>query len=257
MPIFSFEHFPLSKRCHFKTFCQIGLLILVGGMFFYLTVKEEVIKSYTTKNPEICIVFISFNRPSLLKYTSSLVFKHLKYTEPNLTYESILIDQASPKDSLFTDLFDIYVYSKEPKGFAWPFNLAYFGICKSEYIAVFEDDWSLKNVKIEIFRKSIDAIKNTSMALGVTIRDDPDAFCKDPKSLLCVANDEYGYGSYTNGPSVYSLERLRRLGLQNSNAELPEHEWSIKASLMGMGMLRMFPKGIVTHLGTRSTRGKI
>lgn len=183
------------------------------------------------------------------------MFRHLKITEPSLKYKTILINQVTQRDLEYESMFDIHVYSPVAKGFAWPFNLAYFELCDLEYISVFEDDWSLKATDIPIFRTSIDFLKNTSNALGVSIRDDDPIFCKNKSSILCIANEYYGYGSYTNGPSVYSIHRLRSLGKQRNDVELPEHDWSILAASKGLGMLRIF-KGLVRHdgIGIYSTR---
>lgn len=198
-------------------------------------------------HPEICIVFITCNRSLMLQNTVFRVFRHLRESEPDLGYKSILINQVTPRNNAFERLFDIHHYSPVARGFAWPFNLAYFELCDLKYISVFEDDWKLEKTKRSIFRTSIDYIKNTSLALGVSLRDDNIQFCRNQTSLLCVANG-YGYGSYTNGPSVYDIDRLRQLGPQPNNTELPEKDWSVKAASNGFGMLRIF-KGLVKHMG--------
>jgi hypothetical protein len=183
----------------------------------------------------------------MLQNTVFRVFRHLRESEPDLGYKSILINQVTPRNDAFERLFDLHHYSPVARGFAWPFNLAYFELCDLKYISVFEDDWKLEKTKRSIFRTSIDYIKNTSLALGVSLRDDSSDFCRNQTNILCVANG-YGYGSYTNGPSVYDIDRLRQLGPQPNNTELPEKDWSVKAASKGFGMLRIF-KGLVKHMG--------
>lgn len=56
------------------------------------------------------------------------------------------------------------------------------------------------------------------------------------------------------------IDRLYQLGPQANNTELPEKDWSVKASLKGFGMLRIF-KGLVKHTGggiysTRHIKGR-
>lgn len=221
---------------------------MVKKILFLLILFALIYFTHRPSPPEICIVFITCNRSIMLQNTVFRVFRHLRESEPDLGYKSILINQVTPRNDVFERLFDIHHYSPVARGFAWPFNLAYFELCDLKYISVFEDDWKLEKTKKTIFRTSIDYLKNTSMALGVSIRDDNLQFCRNQSSILCVANDVYGYGSYTNGPSVYDIDRLRQLGPQVNNDEHSEKDWSIKASLKGFGMLRIF-KGLVKHMG--------
>lgn len=231
---------------------KIIILIFLGFIIYFYFPKH--------RPPEICIVFITCNRSLMLQNTVFRVFRHLRESEPDLGYKSILINQVTPRNDAFERLFDIHHYSPVARGFAWPFNLAYFELCDLKYISVFEDDWKLERTKRSIFRTSIDYIKNTSLALGVSLRDDSNEFCRNKSSLLCVADNHYGYGSYTNGPSVYDILRLRQLGPQPNNTELPEKYWSMKAASKGFGMLRIF-KGLVKHMGdgiysTRSSKSR-
>lgn len=102
-------------------------------------------------NPELCVLFISCNRPALLEKTLRSVYWHMQAVEPSLEWEAVLVDQATPGHTRrrFAEEyeFDMRVYSAEPRGNGWPYNVGIAGLCRAPYVALFEDDFPLCNLK--------------------------------------------------------------------------------------------------------------
>ncbi len=213
--------------------------------------------------PQLCIVFVSCNRTGLLEKTVDSVAAHLARYEPGLAVELLLVDQgsrAAARSRLAKrHTFGACVYAAEARGYGWPFNEGFFGLCRAPFVAVIEDDFPLVDAgqlrRPEVFGEAIELLGKVERAVGVVLKSDhwlmEHKLCEErfaavnvsygSRLMLCVA--KVVFGSYTNSAAVYDRKRLARMGRQHegphgvADHETPEGRYSLASKALGMGLL--------------------
>ena len=130
----------------------VFVLVFVAFVVFVLwsrplpRIKLEEDILFPESNADLCLFFVSCNRSSLLRRTVDSVRSHIRRFERNLKVETVLVDQGSTaksRSSYAAFDFDSVVYTGEARGYGWPFNVGYFGVCRAPYVAVIEDDFPI------------------------------------------------------------------------------------------------------------------
>jgi hypothetical protein len=217
------------------------------------------------------------------------VERHLRTYEPHLRVDLVLVDQGSTAAARAAlarqHRFAVRVAAGEARGYGWPFNVGFFGVCRAPFVAVIEDDFPLVDAAAltspAIFAGAMGLLRQVPKALGVVLKSDDWIFdhglCQEERRsvngwsnvTLCVAKNVFG--SYTNSAAVYDRRRLAEIGRQHegphgtSDPETPEGRFSLASKAKGMGLLfverykekQSKPwRGVAVHTGGALSTGR-
>lgn len=186
-------------------------------------------------DPLLCIAFVSCGRLAYLRKTVASAFEHIEAFEPTLKYETLWVDQ-NPSDYsaeiAASFPFTARVVASQAMGFAWPRNVI-LEMCNAPFLLVLEEDFPLiagiektiSSGRADFLAEAIDLISRNSAVSGVLLRGETDYTGPGVRYKECV-DAETGmrwclrettepvppFSSYTNGPAVYSVERLKSVG---------------------------------------------
>lgn len=237
------------------------------------------------RDPEVCFLFVSCNRPEYLLKTLESVYSHMEDIENDVAWESVLVDQSTPvhyRDEIVGRFqFDQRLFCAEPQGWGYAINIGVYGLCSAPFVAIWEDDWLLQQDIVKdleqprIFKEAM-LLLNASEAFGVLFRDTIIKDCQNYENIEEVSQvmrTEVGqsrvflckarvfYGSFTNGAAVWKREKLFHLiKMEDFSRELRENKEDAKVAAMNdlnAGHLIVKRRGswdgIASHIGVQTT----
>eukprot|EP00727_Mastigamoeba_balamuthi_P008208 m51a1_g4008 hypothetical protein (309) ;mRNA; r:551382-552401 len=208
-------------------------------------------------DPQLCIAVISCDRPDLLRPTLYRVIDHMEKYE-TMPYELVWVDQASDP-STRQKFAQQYQFNKRlvvdrARGFGWPFNMAYFGLCRAPYVLILEEDWeAIKGVEEglrepKFVQEAMEILANyhNKSLYGVMLRSAPEdrVYTSGPfKVTTSLGVSEvverrsnvpktHNY-TYTNGATVYDRAKLQDIGYFNEKVKDAEWDYGVRAYNMG------------------------
>jgi hypothetical protein len=198
----------------------------------------------------ICITFVSCQRPDLLNQTLLAIMDHVTRYEPCLDYELHWVDQATKERVYFASRFrfEKRVLFSRRQGYAYAFRAVFF-LCTLPYILIIEEDWIIKHYPFPLISHSIEMIKSAPFNVyGVIIHWQTvvgrfggpcvkDEFASPYGPGLVWRFITCGY-LYTNGPTVYRMENLRRMLEKDKYYS----EWGFAQVAKGMNYTLVFPR---------------
>lgn len=133
----------------------------------------ERIKRPQCAKPEMCVTFISCNRPHLLEENFKKLLTHLSKKEPWLCYELNWVDQATPNRTKYSTSYDFnkrLLISKKA-GYAFAFTHV-FSMCQASYMLILEEDLILRDdVDFPLISHALELLKRQpSNVYGVVMR---------------------------------------------------------------------------------------
>ncbi|KAJ3267766.1 hypothetical protein HDV01_004278 [Terramyces sp. JEL0728] len=199
--------------------------------------------------PQVCAVFLSCKRPTLLEKTVSAFIKYMAKNEPNITYETILWDNDSGvefiSNVMHTLPIDRVIVSRQNVGIAYPFDQLLFHNCRSEYILSLEEDWEAQEgfENFPVIRMSMDILDSDSKVHEVWLRYDSHGYKhnsshwlttpKNPLLQQFISDGQTQYhrskgletwGTYTNGASLKSRKKFLEIGPYHPPPSRPDSE---------------------------------
>ena len=198
-----------------------------------------------SNNPRVCFAFIACGRYKLLGETVESVYTHMALFEPNLPFESVWIDQSVSMDSRRISsqfAFSVHVVASRAKGRAWPYNAA-FSLCTAPYIRNIEPSL----IRRDFIQQAIEVIESNVKVSGVLLRshwplDLDNSLYEVHKTTAHTGADwclmktrTTACSSYTNGATIYSLERLRSVGPVVGCGD-PEYYYAMRVMDLGFSL---------------------
>lgn len=112
--------------------------------------------------PELCITFISCNRPYFLELNLQRLLAHINRLEPWLCYEMNWIDQATPNRSRFSEAYKFHKRLLISKKTGYPFSFTHaFSMCQAPYMLLLEEDIILKeDVNFPLISHALELLKS-------------------------------------------------------------------------------------------------
>lgn len=112
-------------------------------------------------NSEVCVTFISCNRPHFLELNFKRLLTHFQTYEPWLCYDLNWIDQATPNRTRFSQAYDFNkrLWASKKSGYAFAFTHA-FSMCQAPYMLIVEEDLVIReDVNFPLISHAIDLLK--------------------------------------------------------------------------------------------------